>query len=433
MSILLTANPASLPVTAGQAYTSNDIRTLAIDASADDTMTNWKFPECSSKPNNRISFPGVPGGSIWVHARIRRLDDSFRAAFEFYGLPSGYSSSSTDYWGFGFTKDQLRFQRNGSVQATETIPGGMPANNSPWFDVDLQVSTGKLYVDGVLMRDYANVVLVPKTSSRFQFEIVGGEMTEIIVADEDTRGWRLSSYVPESLVSSEFSGDLANIQTPGLTEPGLSSEAGGTRFVAKMPVIPAGYKVAGQTINTITETNGTPDSPMLAYIHDGNLLGFHTTDSDGENLFNSFIHMTKPSDGSVWTVSDLSEREITVLNPVEHFFDTTSISGVGYGTTGSAQFVKGGEWEGGGFIELQHAYSARTLWIFCDADTQRKWGTSDKIHVYYTRRDVSGQSVVNRTLTWDDSTGGYKTNLDQSDFDAISGSGRQMKLYIVPL
>ncbi|UKZ10792.1 hypothetical protein CZP2022_69 [Vibrio phage C-ZP2022] len=433
MSILLTVNPASLPVTAGQAYSANDIRTLAVDATADDTMTNWKFPDCNSKAHSRLSMKSTPTSTLWFHARVKRTVSSFEIGVEFYGQPSGYSSTYKDYWGLQVTPWFMMHTRNQTQQNNQSFSGTFPAEGSDWFDFDLEMGSGKVYINGSLEHDYSGSYILGTDSSAFQFRIQGGEITEMVVANEDTRNWRVASEVPASLVSSTFSGDVVNIQTPGLTKDGLSSGGAGAEFVAKMPVVPGGYKVAGHTINTIAETNGTPESPMLAYILDGNLLGLHSTDSDGENVPNSFVHETKPSDGSNWSTADLSEREITVINPVEHYFNTAQITSGVYGTGGAAQFVKGGEWDGGGAIELQHAYSARNLWIFCDADTNRKWGTSDKIHVYYTRRDVAGQPTVNRVLTWDDTTGGYKSGLSNDDFDVISASGMQMKMYILPL
>lgn len=425
MAVLASINPGSISVPNGDSFGLDSVRQKVIDVSAEDTMTNWALTGWSSASDARVYFQKAhcpTDFGMWQHHRLKWTNNANLRIF---------------YWDESKTKRMsVNLSRSSCYGAS--IDGGsgntinftaIPLNT--WVDVDVQIvktDGWRLFVDGtqVASGEFAWPADCDIYSCTFAMPN-DLQMTEAVISETDTRGWRIQSEVPVSLINDGFNGTVANLQTLAPTSDSISSTGIDSTSKLTYGSVPTDQNIAAVSFSLIADITGSTQSPFLAQILEENgkrhFLGFMEVTADLEDSPVTFVTESNELISDSWTPVLINASTFSIENVHYQTFSSEAIGG-GYGL-----LTGGPDWIGGTTMQIKADVGARTLTVSNVADDTVKYGTADRIALRFWLDDDSNS--FEGVLTWNGN--GYQAALDDTNYNMVVSSGVNMAMTFVAL
>lgn len=325
-------NPGNVwvdPTKVGQA--ASDIRVNTYDRTTEDLMADWIFTNCSNFDSKFYLPKGFHFQNLWIHFRVKF--DSNSALLRINLLRP--DDVTTD--GLAFNNNSWGFTA-ATANASATNSYGSAAYPPEWSDFDIELtSTGaKLYINGAYVGDDTSD---PSNSDLYAVLIRpdgGSRLSEICIADQDTRGMRIQSTKPQGLgAGNTFSGNVADVQSEPFTLAGLSSTGAGDEGHLTLPALnELGMKVSAIQSSMQGDISGVPDSPFLEHVlFDGtneHVIGYTHFTADSEHEGRHVVASTK-ADGSPFTQAELNNGELRLKNIPFQLKSNIASSGTSWG------------------------------------------------------------------------------------------------------
>ncbi|UKZ10793.1 hypothetical protein CZP2022_70 [Vibrio phage C-ZP2022] len=425
MTILATISPGSITIPAGDSFGPDSVRQKVVDVSAEDTMTNWALNDWSSASDARVYFQQAHCSTdegMWQHTRLKWTGDAGLRIF---------------YWDETKTKRMsINLQRGSCYGAS--IGGGSgstvtftPFDLNKWIDIDIEFKKTdgwRLFADGtqIASGDFAWPADCNLLSCTFAIP-TNLNLTEGVISTTDTRGWRIQSEVPASMVLNGFAGDIAELQTLAPDQGGVSSTGVGSTAKFDFTAVPTDMNIAAVNFSTISDTSGATESPYLAQILEENgnrhFVGFIAVTADSEDNPTTFVSDVNPTDGSVWTPAVINASTLSVENVHYQAFSSAAVSG-GYGLDSG-----GADWTDGTTMSIKVDSGARTVRVFNKGDDTVKYGTADDLYLWLWLDDLSKE--FKGKVTWDGN--GYVAATDDTNYNMVISAGINMAMTFVAL
>lgn len=425
MTILASINPGSIAVPNGNSFGINSVRQKVIDVTAEDTMTNWALSDWSSASDARVYFQKphcATDFGMWQHHRLKWINNANLRIF---------------YWDASKTKRMsVNLSRSSCYGASIDGGSGNTVNFTAialntWVDVDVQIVKGdgwRLYVDGaqVATGSFAWPADCDLYSCTFAMSS-DLQMTEAVISASDTRGWRIQSEVPASLINDGFQGSIGNLQTLTPTADSVSSTGIGSTSKLTYGSVPTDQNIAAVSYSLIADVTGATPSPYLAQILEENgnrhFLGFMEVTSDLEDSPVTFVTENNNLTVDAWTPDEINASNLSIENVHYQTFSSEAIGG-GYGL-----LTGGPDWDGGTTMQIKTDSGARTITVSNVADDTIKYGTSDNLVLRFWLADNS--KSFEGILAW---TGnGYQADLDDTNYNMVVTTGVNLAMTFVAL
>lgn len=400
MPILATMNPGNIQVDAGTAFTSSDIRTLVLDASAEDTVSSWMFPGGVQHASGKVKFDEETTYEFWAAYRFKSsaLDANEKFSLRFY--------TDANYFTIDVVLDgNLVVGHDGIAQPAVPFTSAFVVDDWSRIDIRMSIAESKLF----LYHKEILLVTIPVTFPVETVKYASIETTanircaEILFSTDETRGWRVQSSAPTAVTDSTFDGAAAAVTSVELTKESIRSVGIGTTAKFDYPDVTTDMKVAAVSVSAVAQTLGKPDSPVFVHYLEENgnshLVGVTATDDDTENTPVSAFASINPLTGKEFTRAEINASVIRTENIGPYMtmeIGSSNASRHGYYAADPVGSVSNTWSDGTAFERL--AYDEVAMEVFMEATNQTKWNDRDKLTLVFT--DAVG-ALSKREVTWD--------------------------------
>lgn len=376
----------------------------------------------------RINF-AKPSGAFWVHFSV--------------WFPSGYSdqiayiklyttSGSRDSARLYLAGHQQAKMLYGMSQATGTVKITPQKLHAVDVFVDIPNSKATWYLDQE-KQDMLSIGMITTDilfdGLSFDMRGAGGEVGEILISEEDTRGLRVqTAEVSSAGAVNEWSGDLSAVQGPAINTDFMSTGGANTSQTYKFdPIDPS---VSGMVPKALVQAHSSFAKGDAPFPFVKPLIGNGSEIKEG--LFQPLgvfangkqtIYELNPHTGSRWTVDDMQSFEAGMKNVPEDINVTVAQSGIYYGADGGMGSVTGTTPSGDQLLEV---IVLNTGDFKIRSTNNHKWNNANSIHVHGI--DEAGV-IASHVLTWQ--VNSYRANAD-TDWNALFSSnvGKTIRIFV---
>ncbi|CAH0447862.1 hypothetical protein SM033_00038 [Vibrio phage vB_VpaM_sm033] len=321
--------------------------------------THASFGDVSSIPDSSTRTIDLNGEKeYWLHAIASGGSVSSRYVKFYFNDSSG----SKGYIQVSVSNAKMKVEYCDAlnyVRETHTFSN----SSMRTFDFHVNEQGITIYADGNEVTTWAKNVIGFGTTHISVFRATSCHVGEIIVADSDTRGFRLATSAPDALGDiSEMDGDLANVQGTAVTKEGFNTSVPAIQtFKHTDPLngVVGDLSIKAVVMSNVITATADTDAPRLSpVVTDGTdteelkwPLYAHVDLTPGPILT---VSETNPLTGQPWSVSDVAGLSFGLKADFDASLFNMGNFGAGVGFDNNADKISGNSaWRGFGWKEFQ--------------------------------------------------------------------------------
>ncbi|QNI21192.1 hypothetical protein [Vibrio phage vB_pir03] len=271
------------------------------------------FDKVEFESGQTVKFAENVPKDIWIHFRYANNGASLNATAQF-SLVANDGTYKLRIGSGGGDQFFLNTQQPGGGTASA------PAQTAAVADIDVHFYNNRVafYVDGNQIHD-TTFSIVNATFNSIALVTHQPDVSEVIIADEDTRGWRLAKLDPEAAGSfDEFGGIVDSINTEDLTADSVSADGPMKQSFQysdfSTDANAAGLQVHSLVLGSVVNTAGNPAAPIFRHmVTNGTDVGYgpnaSAPDADGALAPQLDIMEVNPLTGNAWTMAEIDALE----------------------------------------------------------------------------------------------------------------------------